>query len=242
MELIDFIGRVAEGLPVIDAQDMGGRVSPRTGNPYLPGVKTMTEVVFVKEFSNWWQSTYPHELNAPYGAKVGLEVAYPNISRANCDIIFSTDQMPINDPEWAIEIKHISLAGDNGKNNDFNVPKMLSPYLKDRSLLHDINRLKADPIGRKQAVVGYCFDYSFDSCDEALQRHPDKPDFIENLRKVCRSVDKVDGIYSVIPLVEFANEIYAKDGLVGPLFKVPFQGTWKHPIGGSGWIFGWEVL
>lgn len=242
MELNEFILRVAEGLTHVDAADAGGRSSQRTGQAYLPGVKTMTEVQFVSAFANWWVEAHPNDLKSSYGDPFALEVKYPSISRAKCDLVFCTDGSTLQAPEWAVEFKHISLAGDNGKNNDFNVPKMLSPYLKDRSLMHDLGRLREDPIAAKQAVIGYCFDYSFDTCDEALRRHPDKADVIKNLRSVCRSVDPKGGVYSVLPLVEFANEIYKNEGLVGDLHKAAFSNAWRHPAGGNGWVFGWEVL
>lgn len=242
MELQDIICRVAEGLPIVDSKTTSTRTSARTGKAYLPGVKTMTEVGFVRDLSDWWLSEHPDDFNSSSPYQLALEVDYPELSRAQCDLTFSTDGSDMKFPEWAIEVKHISLAGDNGKNNDYNVQKMLSPYLKDRSLLHDIHRLTNNKIAKRQAVIGYSFDYDFSSCDESLKLHPDKSEVIKELRKVCRSVDPINGNYSIIPLIEFADEIFtSKKFTKTSVIKEKFSGAWTHPAGGKGWVFGWEI-
>ena len=242
MNLEQIVERVAEGLVEVDKLTTTERASRRTGEIYLPGVKTLTEVQFVSEFATWWFDTYPNDFNSISKQALALEVPYRDLRRANCDLVFCTDGSPLHDPEWAIEFKHISLAGNNGKTNDYGVPKMLSPYLKDRSLMHDILRLKASSPAHKKAVVGYAFDYSFETCDEALLIHPNHSDVIANLRAVCRSVDPDSGNYSVSELVDFANQIYKSEGLVGEVVTKVFEGAWKHPVGGKGLIFAWQVL
>jgi hypothetical protein len=121
----------------------------------------MSEPKFVEELAAWWEKN--HLADFPTMNSIGTEVPYKGIPRAKCDLVLSTDSS-IDNPEWAIEVKHIALVGNNGKNNDFGVAKILSPYLKDRSLIHDILRLRDFGIGRHKAVVGYCFEYSFESC------------------------------------------------------------------------------
>lgn len=114
-------------------------------------MKTLREPVFVKELLDWWRTAYKSDFN-PKDAS-NIEVPYPDVARAKCDLIFSTDGSSLQNPEWAIEVKHIALVGNNGKNNDYGVPKILSPYLKDRSLIHDIKRMQEHKIGKKQNLL-----------------------------------------------------------------------------------------
>ena len=200
----------------------------------------MSEPKFVEELLNWWRINYATDFN-PTNAS-DREVPYPNIPRAKCDLIFSTDGSTLSNPEWAIEVKHIALVGNNGNNNDFGVQKLLSPYLKDRALIHDIERLGKFGIGKRRAVVGYCFEYDFNSCAQALQIHPNHKPFIDNIYEVCRHNDPINGNYSVMEMVEFADEIFLNRKLVKPVEVVNFQDAWRHPCGGKGNIFGWELI
>ena len=169
MKLENVLERFAEGLVAVDYSTNHSSTNQRTGEVYLPGVKTLREPVFVEELITWWRDKYENDFN-PKGASA-IEVPYPDVARAKCDLVFSTDGSSMDNPEWAIEVKHIALVGNNGKNNDYGVPKILSPYLKDRSLIHDIKRMQEHRVGQKQAVIGYCFEYNFDTCDEALIHH-----------------------------------------------------------------------
>jgi hypothetical protein len=95
--------------------------------------------------------------------------------------------------------------------------------------------------GKKKAVIGYSFDYSYSSCEEALSRHLDQVTFINNVKDVCKKNDPEGGNYSVIPLIEFADGILTTKNLVRPVELVKFEGAWRHPCGGNGTIFGWEL-
>ena len=238
MELHAILERFSEGLVAVDSTSSTESANQRTGEIYAPGVKTLREPKFVEELLEWWLKTYPKDFKSGFGQR---EVPYPDVSRAKCDLVISTDGLHNSTPEWAIEVKHIALVGNNGKNNDYGVQKILSPYLKDRSLIHDIYRMKQHPIARRHAVIGYCFEYDFESCKAALKRHPAEKITVENIRKVCRTNDPVNGSLSVLPMVGFANEIFANLGLVKPLQVSTFSNAWRHPCGGKGQIFGWEV-
>ena len=203
-------------------------------------IRDRSEPKFVEEFLEWWLHAHGDDFN-PVNS-IMREVPYPNISRAKCDLTLSTNGLPIGTPEWAIEVKHIALVGNNGKNNDYGVAKILSPYLKDRSLIHDIERLKKFGAGKRKAVIGYCFDYSFETCKEALTHHPLHAMIVANVRDVCRKNDPVMGFYTALPMIEFANEIFETKGLVKPVSIKAFQNAWRHPCGGSGIIFGWELI
>jgi hypothetical protein len=251
LNLDEILERVAEGLVAVDKSTTHVGINKRTGTPYDPGVKTMREPVFVSELSEWWKSTYPGDFDSVgepcncsknIGVNPELEHTYSHTSRAKCDLRFSSDGSENSNPEWAIEFKHLALVGNNGKNNDYGVSKMLSPYLKDRSLMHDIERMRNDPQGTKQAVIGYCFEYSFDSLDFAEKIHTSKIDVISNLRGVCASVERIKGVYSPVPLIEFADQIYTDLGMVTPVIKKYFQNAWRHPAGGNGYVFGWQII
>ena len=239
MDIDQIINRFASGLVSVDSSTSHKSSNSRTGEVYLPGVKTMSEPNFVKELVTWWLHSSPTDFS-PANA-IDREIPYKNIPRAKCDLILSSDGSPLSTPEWAIEVKHISLVGNNGKNNDFGVAKILSPYLKDRSLIHDIERLSNFGVGKHKAVIGYCFDYSFETCKEALGKHSEYTDYINNIMEVCKKNDPKQGMYSAVPMIKFADEIFLNRGLVHPVKIVEFKDAWRHPCGGSGVIFGWEL-
>lgn len=237
MDLQLILSRTAEGIVAIDAQTSIVRSNQRTGEPYLPGVKTMTERLFVNELVSWWRKSHPEDLRNPNLLRA--EVPYPQTKRASCDMVFYDE---LGNPTWAIEVKYVALAGNNGKNNDFSVSKVLSPYLKDRSLKHDIERMRHDPPAPWAGVVAYGFDYDLETCARSRQLHPDSIEYIMNLEEVCRRNDPVSGEYLLSPLAEFADAILNSEGLVlGPVSRVPFDGAWRHPCGGRGLVFGWTV-
>ena len=240
MELEQILNRFAEGLNRVDKITQHQSANRRTGEFYLPGVKTMNERKFVEELLDWWQREYPNDF-FPLNAS-DREVKYPGIPRASCDLILSSDGSDLSSPEWSIEVKHLALVGNNGKNNDFGVAKILSPYLKDRSLIHDIERLRDHGIGSRKAVIGYSFEYSYESCLEAALQHPKHLDIVENIRAVCRLNDPVGGAYPLLPIIEFADEIFKHRGLTKPMIIKEFSNAWRHPAGGSGKIFGWELV
>lgn len=239
MELEKIVDRFAEGLEYVDHNSTYVGVNQRTGATYLPGVPTMPEINVSKEVLTWWVATYPSDFipNDAYRT----EVPYPRILRAKCDIVFSSDGNWPDLPEWAIEVKRIQFVGDNGKNNDYNVPKILSPYLKDRSLIHDIRRMRAYPIARFQAVVGYAFSYDSKSCEEARFRHPTEGARIGEIERVCKANDPVNGVLRSDDLIQNADLQFKNAGVVNKMVIEPFSGLWRHPCGGHGNVFGWQV-
>jgi hypothetical protein len=250
MELSEILKRISEGLPAVDSitqtVTIGNRKTDRAtgqmmdGKKFLPGVKTMKEPKFVAELVDWWTQAYPDDFSPTLAIKT--EEPYPDLPSGNdCDIVLSTNGSPLINPEWAIEIKHISFCGDNGIKNDHGVQKMLSPYRKDRALIHDIERLSKSPLGSRKAVIGYCFNYSFESCEEALKKHPTDIVRIQNLKRTCKENSPEDGIINIAPLVDFADSIFQSKGVVKLHARENFANAWRHPCGGSGTIFGWEI-
>ena len=50
MEITEILSRFTEGLPSVDKHTSHQSSNQRTGEVYLPGVKTMSEPKFVEEF------------------------------------------------------------------------------------------------------------------------------------------------------------------------------------------------
>ena len=251
MELKQFAQRFAEGLVFVDTNTSFVTVGNRRRNretglledgiTFLPGIKTMKEPQLVSEVVEWWKSKYPNDFN-PKGS-IETNVNFPDMSKRNkCDIILSSDGKGLGSPEWAIEVKHISFCGNNGKKNDFAVQKLLSPYRKDRSLIHDINRLRSTTLGRRRAVVGYCFNYSFKQLDRLEKLHPKHQSVINNIREeVCKPTNAETGEINIKDMVDFANEIFVGKGVVRNLEVVDFYEATRHPCGGDGTVFAWEI-
>lgn len=231
--------RFAELLPLADANAPTGRVSPRTGSAYLPGVASLDETGVRDLLVETWVNTSPEEFE-PVGT-IDTEVPYPGLPRARCDMVLSSAGWTGLQPEWAIELKRIQFVGDNGKNNDFNVQKMLSPYLKDRSLIHDIERMRNHPMAARHAVIGYAFSYDFATCDVAISLHPTEAERIENIREVCKRNDPTSGTLSSDDLISAADLFFTSKKVVSDRAVVPFSHVWRHPCGGGGNVFGWEV-
>ena len=238
MELSKILKRFAAGLKAIDDTSSWQGTSARTGATYLAGVPAMTERQLCHELVQWWTSTFPNDFN-PVGT-CHEEVPYPGLSRARCDIVFSSKP---NDgvPEWAIEVKRIQFIGDNGKKNDHNVQKMLSPYMKDRSLVHDIERMRKHPIASRHAVIGYAFSYDYKTCAEAERLHPEHWNRIAEIRKVCKENDQANGRLLCQEIVEIADVQFRYLGIVSDHKTAPIRDLWRHPCGGHGTVFGWEV-
>ena len=97
-------------------------------------------------------------------------------------------------------------------------------------------------MGLRQGVIGYGFEYNKNSISTAKTKFPEQFETVKNLESVCKSVDKNTYDYSVLPLIELADEIYSGLGLVKRVVKISFADLWRHPTGGNGWVFGWEVI
>lgn len=211
----------------------------KKGDPYLPGVPSMTEDAVTQEFAAWWTSSYSVDFS-PFDS-LRTQVGYPNLPRARCDLVFTTDGLA-DVPEWALEVKRIQQVGDNGKGNDYGVAKMLSPYLKDRSLKHDVIRQRDHSFARRHGVLGYGFSYDLETCEEAARLHPDKPEHIKNVRDVLRKNDPSGLSLDTMEIVDAVNTIFVSEGLVvSDVVTVPTGGLYRHPCGGKGVVFAWEV-
>jgi hypothetical protein len=235
MELHTIVQRYAEGLHAIDSFNFPDRYNTN-GALMLPGVMSMTEQDLFDRLDRWWGNTYPNDFS-PLGAH-NVQVSYPGQRRNKCDQIFTTDGN-VNPPEWAIEAKYFRFIGDNGKANDFAVGKALSPFLKDRSLYHDVVRMRENPPARRCAVFAVGFSYDYDTCQKARLLHPGETSRIAEIESVCR---KNGGSLLVKPLADIADGILRVRELVIGSYAHSLFEAWAHPCGGRGVVFGWEVL
>ena len=89
MELNQILDRFVEGISAVDAKTQHSSANRRTGEMYLPGVKTMNEPKFVEEFLGWWRLEHASDFSPPEASD--REVKYPGIPRAKCDLIFSSE-------------------------------------------------------------------------------------------------------------------------------------------------------
>ncbi len=234
MELQEIVGQLARGIEAVDAQAPDAGQNPRTKEPYLPGARSLEESVLVDHLREWWRATSNPDMESLIP---GDGLPYEGLTGTKCDFVFTQPQSQVA-VEWAVEVKRIQLVGDNGKGNDYGTAKMLSPFLRDRSLFHDVLRLREYPIARRHAAIGYSFVYSLGSCEEALRRHPNEATRIKNLTAACRTNG---GELSVKDLLDFTDGIFRVRTLVeGPMAKATFE-AWQHPCGGQGVVFGWEV-
>lgn len=240
MELQTIVDRYAEAIEYVDLETDEQRANPRTGEIYHTSFKALSETKAVDALDAMWGLLHEGELLTPAAQRIG--VRFPGVPRAKCDHVFSTDSggggSGQDQEEWGIEVKKIEFIGNNGKSNDFGVGKMLSPYLKDRGLLHDAARLRAYGFTRRVAVVGYAFDYDANVLAVLRERHAAASDRLTEIEQVLK---RNGGSLRSRPLIEFADSILRLRGYtLGPRAEAHFD-AFRSPTGGSGTIFGWEV-
>jgi hypothetical protein len=234
VELQQITDRYAEAIEHIDQAVSTSGVNTRTGVIYGLGFKTLNEEPAVDAIDDAWEQLHPGERQLHR-----MKVRYPSLpATAKVDHVLTTDGNHASDDEWGIEVKRLQFVGDNGKANDYATTKVLSPYLKDRGMLHDALRLREYGFTRRVAVIAYSFDYDKSSLAEAFRRHgPADP----VLTEVAKVLAKNGGHMRTRPLIEFADAIMGLRGLTtGPRAETSFE-AWRHPAGGRGIVFGWEV-
>jgi len=237
VELQQIVERYAECMEHVDETTAASGVNRRTGQTYQPGIQPLTESVVVPLLEGAWEDLYPSERNFSE-----TEVNYPTDevpSTTKLDHVFTTDGLLEEQPEWGIEVKRLQFVGDNGVNGDYETAKMLSPYLKDRGVLHDALRLREYGFTRRIAVVGYGFNYDWGSLDYAdtLHKSPQAQATLINIARIVRR----NGPLHFRPLIEFADSILRLRGwTIGPRAETQFE-AWRHPSGGTGVVFGWEI-
>ena len=269
MELKQIVGRITESIPMIDSTTQIQNHNRRNKRPYIKGVPTLWEPQFVKELVGWWRKNHGDELS-----DINDEFPYPTGTTARgrgetCDVVLTGEDTEViwGNYEWAVEIKYLRLVGNNGNNNDYVMQKAISPYLKDRSLVHDIEKIKGASFAKRRAVVFYGFEFDSDSVQHAEEvcikiresmgesdfyiEQPDELDLFyskdmdpipRNLGRVIRSVDVGGGTYSLEPMTEIIDSFLRIKGLsTGDPEVRTFDGLQRHPCGRFGRVVGWEI-
>lgn len=117
----------------------------RSGIAFQPGIgphsETRTVELVVSEMSVSWPERYGGAGPSPY----------PKMPRLTCDLAIRPDE-PVG---WAIEIKMLSLLGDNGKLNDNMLMHILSPYPQHRSAATDVEKLRTSEFVCRRGIVIY---------------------------------------------------------------------------------------
>lgn len=234
VEFSEILARFAEGVTAVNTS------TKIEDEKHLSGLPCMTENQVADEFVAWWVKTYPNEFLTISDSE--REMALPENARAKRFLVFTSKSFSGSKPEWAIELKCIRLIGENGKNIDFGLKKFYSPYPKDNSLIHEIERLKGSTIATRKAVIGYGWNYSFASCKTALEYHPNETKRIQNIRDVCHKNDPIKGVLDLVPILDIVDHWLTLHNLTRPLAKLDFNDGWRHPTGGNGSVFGWELI
>ncbi len=215
----------------------------RQGTPYLQGIQSMNERDTVREVVEYWKNNFPYDFVPPKTCLT--EHPYPESKAKKADILFESLAIESSneiDPEkWAVEAKRFQFVGDNGKNNDFGVAKMFSPYLKDHSLAHDAKRLAESSVAERKTVLVYGFEYDRRVIKQAMRQHPTEIARIREIERVCRNnnpenpsinfdllIDRVvPNLQEVVTVVDFAD--FSAEWL------------WRHPCGGRVRVLAWEI-
>ena len=137
---------------------------------YIPCIGTIWEDDFTREVVSNWHRSHPSEFQN--FSEKWFEVSYPS-KRGKCDLVLSGQgfkpEFGLAAYEWAIENKYVRFIGDNGKNNDYGVTKVVSPYRKDRSSVLDAERLLNFHTAEKKAILMYGFEFDSNSHRLALE-------------------------------------------------------------------------
>ena len=263
MELNVIVDRIASLVPVVDETTLIQNHNRRNKRPYLKGAATLFEPQFTKELVRCWSDGSSSELS-----HIHDEHPYQGTGET-CDIVLTSHGMDVmlGQFEWAIELKYLRLVGNNGNNNDYVLQKAISPFLKDRSLVHDIQKLRTATFAKRKAVVFYGFEYDDDSvkfADDLVRtivdsmgstdyyvEMPEELDILlesdilpipRNLGRVLRSVAKHGDTYGLGPITDVVDAYLKARGeaMSGP-FTSTFEGLNRHPCARFGRVVGWEI-
>jgi hypothetical protein len=248
MELQEIVDRFAQGIPIVDATTVTENLHRRSKQPFLRSAFSLRENQLVNEVTAWWGSEFSEEL--PNFSGANLEFAYPGQPGNFCDLVIGSvpEFQRKNEPfEWAIEVKRIQLVGDNGKNNDYGITKLISPYRKDRSVIHDADRLSTFVGARRLAVIVYGFDFSAGAEFRSLQackRLRVSSNYSEHLATVLKFESPKSPCYRLDAAIDIAEIALRQRGLVNGSRRTrrfSFWETTRHPCGAEGVVVAWEI-
>ena len=252
MELEVIVGRLVEALVKVDSMTETQRESRSGSGAYIQCVGTLWEDDFTKQALIQWNEARPNDFSG--FSESWVEVKYPT-RRGKCDLcIRSSDYDPgIGEPafEWAIEMKYVRFIGDNGKNNDYGVTKVASPYRKDSSSVLDAERLLEFNLAKRKAIVMYGFEFDTASHDHAVlwcetvsdaAERAKNMDRAKNMKSVLHKEDPDSHNMSMLDLVPlFQAAVGVRDIQLSEVQHKAFDGLMRHPLYRKGRILAWEV-
>lgn len=234
MTLATFVDDFVALLPRIDRE-----APSRPDGRYLPGVGAMTET----EVRDAVAEAMARTLGDRY-ENVRPELPYRGIRGAKCDLAFGEVASGADRVGWSIELKRISLVGDNGKNNDFGLAKILSPFPLHRSAIRDAQRLRDRRRTDRGAIVMYGFDFDEAVVDDALARCEELgigPDRARNLEQLLGRNERAPLL--VEPLFRIFDFMASQaDVGLGPIVVREFGPLVTHPLYRRGHVAAWEVV
>ena len=253
MELREIAQNVATSLMQVDSKTNTQRASRTGSGKYIPCIGTIWEVDFTREVISQWATTNSSDFTN--FSQKWFEVPYPK-GKGKCDLVLSGNgfkpEFGLAAYEWAIENKYVRFIGDNGKNNDYGVTKVVSPYRKDRSSVLDAERLMQFHTAEKKAILMYGFEFDSNSHRLGLEwceRNDKNGGETKNQLRVKNMkgiLDKADpkthemSMKDLIPLFEAAAK--TKGIKLGPCIQEEFSGLSRHPLYHKGRILAWQVL
>jgi hypothetical protein len=239
MELTEILQRIKNGFEYIDENTQIQNSNRRNREIlYNQGFKSLFENQVTNEVKNWWLDKHHEDFKE--NQKIESEYLDDSLN-IRYDLVFSSTSYSGIKYEWGIELKYIQLVGDNGKNNDHTIQKVLSPYLKDRSLFHDIEKLNRCNLFEKKAVIAFGFEYDFEILRILNNRHPNEIIKLNNLEHVLENNDPINGNYKLKPIIDLVeNNLKIKNPTSKNAEQIDFT-AFRHPCGGYGKIFGWQL-
>jgi hypothetical protein len=158
INLARLVGDFATAIQRADARRPQA-IGSRAGRVYQAGIGPHTESQTIRLVVNELVA-----LDMAYAA-YAFDVPYPGISRRRCDWCLGSPPSW----DWAIEVKMLRLAGDNGKLNDNMLMHVLSPYPAHRSALTDCEKLVNSGLPGHKAVVIFGYDFEGWPMDPAIR-------------------------------------------------------------------------
>ena len=104
--------------------------------------------------------------------------------------------------------------------------------------MHDIDS-RAHPFGERLAVIAYGFNYTPSTLGKAFQLHPNYSDRLNRIQNV---ISRNGGTLALKPVADFANDLFKVQRLTATDYEHEIFDAWRHPCGGQGVVFGWEIL
>jgi hypothetical protein len=217
-------------------------------NKYIRSFMNTTETATTSDFRKWLRENYSKTIVVSED-----EVPYPPpFSRKRCDVCFSGSDAQTSNYiwEWGVEFKRIQFWGNNGKGNDYGTAKLISPYDRDRSMIHDAKRLALNfKKSKRKVLILYGFESDQNLISSALKRENEKEiknkinvSFIKNLQKLLNAEDKKElKLAPLCQIFEATMKILHPNITIIPSGNLQIGEFTGHPTGGNLAVKAYEI-